>query len=63
MNQIDLTVIVDNIILQLNRLQVTGVTNCALVYDIYRGAEKLKAAIKEVVPDGEDQDRGQGDPV
>ena len=63
MNQIDLMVIADNIILQLNKLQVTGVTNCALVYDIYRGVDKLKTAIKEVVPDGETDNRGEGDPV
>ena len=56
--------LVNALMVQLDALQVTGVTNCARIYDMYQMLKSLKEALeKEVVPDGDTQDRGQGDPL
>lgn len=54
---------IDMAIMQLNKLQVTGISNCALVYEIYQILKAIKDSKKEAVTNGEVNNRGQGDPV
>ena len=54
--------LINALIVQLDALQVTGVTNCARVYDMYQMLKSLKEALeKEEAANGSTSDRGQGD--
>ena len=56
--------LINALMVQLDALQVSGVTNCARIYDMYQMLKSLKEALeKEEAANGNTSDRGEGNPL